>query len=355
MMSQRGATCASDTLFTLLFESEFLRPLFYSPDWESIAPTAVADDDCCILLPTTPVVSLLSSEKLITHFNKNLAVKRDALRNQYIGVLSAAKKRYDRMISRGNYSKLNRTRNRRSLSVENTLWEEMHYPITPVCSTSPFLRGGDVAIFLDFLLTTNGMKLPALEAKNPFQVQFYSPKDNPPPAGIETKNIIALVLLITPVVKSKTDFSQNHYIGLYRNEGTWFLVDNEVGYIHQIMDTDWVNKIMLPRLFYTVSHPVDSYPENTKDAEHKLFVNYYDSELKPFFTNYQFITFGERSYPNINPCSVGDPLYFFIPEYVCSITMSSAGTMSTTGVTTGGGSAATRRRQTRRQRRRVGK
>ena len=344
MMSQRGATCASDSIFTILFESEFLRPLFYAPDWASMTPASFSNDDLCIRLPTG-----------LSHFPGKAA----GLRTQYLTALSAAKTRYDRMVGRGNYSKLNTgSRNRRALSIENTLWESTYYPVkTYTTREIGGMSKEDVLDFFEFVLPLNGLQLPTLRSKNPFKVSLYN-VSKPPPSTMDPSKIIAIIML-----SHKPHTSYGHWIGFYRNGETWFLVDDEVGYIHQIMDTEWFNNIFLPRLKYTLSSKQDL-ASVLKEVDKKVYLIYDKNAYKPLFLENQFITMGDRFYPNVNPAkSTTTTLSFQKPIEGIFITMDDAALAPTRGATGGGSAVAAsatrkgrrsvRKSQTRRARRRV--
>ena len=321
MMSQRGTSCSVDTIFTILFESEFLRPLFYTPDWEKISPSSFSKEDCCISLPPS-----------IRHFSE---ITTD-IRDEYIKSLSAAKGRYERMIEKGNYSKLNTgSRNRRTLSVENTTWETMLTSLK-TCSAKdqPILNGNDIFNFFEFLLTANVLRLPTLLSKNPFKVNWhYQAKPAHPLTNLS--NIIAFVVLM---IRPKT--TVGHYIGFYRNGDTWFLVDDEVGYIHQIMDTEWFNKIFLPRLMYTLSSKRDKL-SLVKDFDKKVYRIYDPDAYKPLFLKQQFLTFGERFYPHVDPTQPDtNPLNLYVAYEGIFITKKDLTSVVPRGGATGGGSVA---------------
>lgn len=296
MMSQRGGTCASDVLFTLLFESEVLRPFFYTP---FASNSDSSTDDTCILLPSSYTEP----------------IKKKDLRAQYITALTAAKKRYDRMTS-FDYSSLNtRIERRRRLSVNDSLWSEMLYPIKPNMKNTLGLTRQDYTFFIHALLELNILNIHLLPI---FNVSVYDVKK--PASSMPTPDTIIGIIINCKLLFEKD--VNYHAVGLYKNDSSWFFIDNNFGYIHQIMDTDWVEKIMLPRLFHTVSVTDPEYTEkDIENPETKLYFLNDKKVFKELFIGTQFITIGERFYPHISPFDDFDiNRYYSIPLSACVIT-----------------------------------
>lgn len=290
MLSQKGMSCSTDTLFTLLFESEHLRPLFHNLIMDHVTS---ADDDCCIILPEETAIQ--TTFKTYKNLDLN-AVKKSTLRAKYAAVLSAAQKRYDRMIVPAE----NTSRNRRKFSINsNELWKESNFTKIRVCPESSEEVHGDeftCALFFDFLLTSNGMSLPSLTVKNPFGVHLLN-QGSTLPKSFDTGSIICMALLIHPISDKWMRTGIGHWIGFYKNHNKWFFVDDSIGYIHEMMDNDWVNNVLIPRLIYTTM----SEESNEKNLDKKVILFGDKNLYRGFDMIDQFVPFGEKLYPNINP------------------------------------------------------
>jgi len=130
MFSQRGLTCVSDAMFTVLLESPDLAPLWSGIDWSAMAGASVA--------------------------TANEAVTK------YAGMFQAAKIRHNRLAGRA----FTRGPIRRQQSVENTVWTGMYTPLS--CPTGGILHSETTA-FLTDLFNNNKLGLPALHTR-PFSV-----------------------------------------------------------------------------------------------------------------------------------------------------------------------------------------
>jgi hypothetical protein len=351
MFSQKGGSCASDALFTILFECKDFAPVL-EYDWAKfygIVPT----DNCCIEIPKSKILeSLKSMNKYKDFYDKDYV---GSSIEQYALALSSAKKRYMRMpkISKS-ILKSYTGELRRSISVSNDVWKDMISPINTSCMPSgEGMYFMDVSIFLDKLLVENIFKLKDLPL---FEVNFF---EAPPQQEIRLDTISAILVAIAP---QNLIFEGGHAIGFYKNDGEWFLVDNTIGYIHKILDTDWFNTEFIPRLLNSVSDKGDTTYENL--ANKLLFIQ--DYSLNKFMLNYQILTLGARSYPNtMPPLDAITPKYVRIPRKLIIITKDSTATgmaaagaatgMAAAGAATGMAAAGAASRGGRRQTRRHGR
>jgi hypothetical protein len=265
MYSQRGFTCGSDTLFTILFEcTEFqkvrdlIKPMV-------VSSTHTATNETCVLLPTT-------------NANSNRALKE-----RYLGTITAAKERYNRMASI-NITKARPGTLRRTHSVANLKWTEMHKPLN-ITEYGEGLQITDMAIFCENLLQKNMLNVKDLPL---FSVSLFNPA-----SPIDLSKVCAFIVrisnLLEPIEKT------GHFIGFFKNASDWFFVDNEVGYIHKMKDLVWFNTIFLPRLFSSQSLG----KRTLTTPEESVFFVQDGSLMEPYQLSHWFLTLGKSSYPNV--------------------------------------------------------
>jgi hypothetical protein len=326
--SQKGYTCGQDVLFTILFESKEFQPLL-EYDWERFSSNSVK----LTTVPKKPVVEYLKSAAFPNEY-KNLYNDKyvGSSIDQYVSALKSAKLRYSRMPS-VNKSMLNAYKGplRRSKSVQNLEWETPYKMLNTSCK--PTLTGGlriaDISIFLEKLLVENIFGLNGFGHTH-YDVQLYEPTNLPPP---NITNACAFILLIRPF-----EAKNGHFIGFYENDGYWYLVDNETGFIHKILDTEWFNTVFIPRMLRTMKDTKEE--EKLDNGTEKVFL-LPDERFKDAMLNYQFFTPGERSYPNLMPMGSFPPM-IWIPHAVTVVTRL-AGPTAAAGAATGsaaGGAAA---------------
>ena len=270
MFSQRGLTCVSDAMFTVLLESPDLAPLWSGIDWSAMAGASVA--------------------------TANEAVTK------YAGMFQAAKIRHNRLAGRA----FTRGPIRRQQSVENTVWTGMYTPLS--CPTGGILHSETTA-FLTDLFNNNKLGLPALHTR-PFSVINIHAANASSSALIDPSKITA-VLLRTDDVLGK--HAHGHMFAFFKNAaGAWVLVDNEVGFLHTVQDTDWFTGTFLPRLGPTVQTP------DLTDSDKKVM--FYMRNLLEFDLASQIITMGDKFYPNIDvPPVFLDLPNVYIPKEVIYI------------------------------------
>jgi hypothetical protein len=338
MFSQKGASCGSDALFTVLFECKDFEPVFQY-DWTEFSGINTTGDTC-IDLPKSRVLETLKSND--THKLLYDTTYKGSSKKQYASALSAAKTRYTRMpkISK---SVLNSYKGelRRRASVSNNVWRNMRSPLNTSCV--PASGGGlfltDVAIFLDKLLSLNIFKIERLPK---FEVQYF---EAPPLQEVRLDTICAILL---SVFNKDALCRPGHAIGFYKNDGEWFFVDNTIGYIHKILDTEWFNKEFMPRLLNSVSLKGDTTYEN---LGRKLFF-IQDPSMNDFMLSYQIIAPGAKSYPNIKPTlDALQPKNIATPTGMVIITKGGAEAGAVAGAVAGAAAGAVTRggrRQTRR-------
>jgi hypothetical protein len=312
MFSQKGASCGSDALFTVLFECKDFSPVLHY-DWTKFSGINTTGDTC-IVLPKSRVLETLKSNDKYKRYYGNAYV--GSSKEQYALALSAAKIRHNRMpiISKSMLDSY-RGEMRRRASVSNNVWRNMRSPINTSCvpASGRGLLTMDMAIFLDKLLSENIFKIEKLPK---FEVQFF---DAPPLQEVRLDSICAI--LLTTYTKD-SDCGYGHAIGFYKNDGDWFFVDNTIGYIHKILDTEWVNKEFLPRLINSVSDKADTTYENI--GKKLLFIH--DPSMNKFMINYQILAPGAKSYPNIKPSLYAlQPQNIATPTGMIIITKRSAG------------------------------
>ena len=331
VLSQKGSTCASDAIFTILFESDELRPFFYTSTWEEQAkeqakkggvPTVNAD--ACILLPQS-VENIKKSYK-----TTELGPLPNASRDIYVSVLAAAKERYERMltITRAALAESESVEVPRSVSFSDNLWKKAHTPL------AYYKEGGlsdeDELLFLGNLLGKNILNIPGIPK---YSVRFFG-TDNPVDRSVYSGgfpfNVVAFTMSILQYAPD-SNFYQ-HSIGFYKAGGKWQIIDNEIGFRHTIQDTSWFYNVFLPRLFYTLEN-IDL----TKESDRKLHI-FMNPELIQYDLMYHFITPGDKSYPNI---PLSDESLMVRVNNVTLILQegSSAPSSSVVVPTTGGGSA----------------
>lgn len=249
MFSQRGLTCVSDAIFTVLFESPELAPLWSGLDWRGLSASA------------------------------NMATSR------YAGMFQAAKVRHERLAGRT----FTRGPLRRQESIQNTLWEGMHVPIA--CPSGGILFKDSVT-FLRDIFENNKLLIPSF-AYRPYEIIESTPTKSTD-LSISPSRISAIFVSTLDINKKQP---HEHIFGFFKNAtNSWVLVDNEVGFLHTIQDTDWMNREFLPRLITTVKDP------DLLDLEKKVF--FYLRNLLEFDLASQMIAIGSKSYPNIDPGNV---------------------------------------------------
>jgi hypothetical protein len=329
--SQKGITCGQDALFTILFESKDFKALLEF-DWEGFSSNSVVK-------PTTvskkPVIEYLKSAAIPNEY-KNLYGDKyvGSSIDQYVSALKAAKLRYTRMptVDKSMLKEYKGTL-RREKSVQNLAWEIPYKMLNTSCrpTLTRGLRLGDLSIFLEKLLVENIFGLEGFGPEH-YDVQLYEPT-NPPPLNIS--NARAFILLIRPY-NSKV----GHFIGFYENDGYWHLIDNETGFIHKILDTEWFNTIFIPRMLTTIKDTKDE--EKFNNASEKVFL-LPDFRFEDAMLRYQFFTPGERSYPNLITRGLDIP---WMPYAVTVITRLKGPTIVGTSVSAaaGAGTASRRRR-----------
>lgn len=273
MFYHKGYSCATDALFTVLFESEEFRPFFY----EKI-PSGPPSTDCCILLPETETAKA-NINKIRKKYTFTINI-HTADAEKYIGVLGVAKQRYDRMTTPTPFVSPRRG------SISNNLWKGMHFPLK--CDESPRgLPTYESAHFLESLLSRNILGMSGLGKYN---VRFFEVRASMIPESFDFKKVRALFVHYVTI---KPDEEASHMIGFYRFKDKWILADNGIGYLHEIQDTQWFNDIFLPRLKNTINDPT-----TTGSADKKVFFQP-NHELSKFYMYCQIITIGARSYPNV--------------------------------------------------------
>jgi hypothetical protein len=329
--SQKGITCGQDTLFTILFESKDFKPLL-EYNWEMVSSNSVVKP---ITVSKKSVIEYLKSAAMPNEY-KNLYGDKyvGSSIDQYVSALKAAKLRYLRMPT-VDKSMLNeyKGRLRHMKSIQNLAWEIPYKMLNTSCrpTLTRGLRLGDISIFLEKLLVENIFGLEGFGPEH-YDVQLYEPT-NPPPPNIS--NACAFILLIRPY-----NATNGHFIGFYENDGYWHLIDNETGFIHKILDTEWFNNIFIPRMLTTIKDTKDE--EKFDNATEKVFllpdVRFDDAMLR-----YQFFTPGERSYPNRTTWGKDIP---WIPYAVTVITRVTSPTVTGTSASAaaGAGTASRRRR-----------
>lgn len=254
MLSQKGATCVSDAFYTILFESEILRPY-----------------------------TLLVKERL------------PADDKFFRAGLCAAMERHDR---------INFTQRERRLSISNNLWKEGHVMLQ---GSNENEGEGVVLSPLRMLLMNmfgkeNIYEIPELEGR--FDIgripEKYSDKElkTSPELYNRFKNSFAFIVGWERMSFAPGD-RLRHGVGFMKNRGVWHILDNEVGYIHPVQDTDWFENIFLPRLNFSIA----GYKSLRAGAAygnipllHQRVLAYSHPIVDDLRTD--FITMGARSYPN---------------------------------------------------------
>ena len=255
MFSQRGSTCVSDAMFTVLLESPDLAPLWRSVDWSALDGS-------------------------------------NATLTKYAGMFQSAKTRHDRLAGR----EFTRGMMRRQESVQNTVWEGMHVPIS--CPTGG-IRLPEIVTFLTDILNDNKLHIPALQTRliEAVNVKAFNASQIP---LMDSSKIVAILLRTADMAKHHPS---GHMFALFKNAaGGWVFVDNEVGFLHTIQDNAWIDTIFLPRLKNTIEAP------NLQNVDKKVM--FYIRDLREFDLFSQIITMGDRFYPNIDV----PPVFLNLPE-----------------------------------------
>jgi hypothetical protein len=274
-----------------LFESEEFRPFFY----EKI-PTGPPTTDCCIVLPETA-----TAKANIKKLWKNTLKLHTADAEKYIGVLGAAKQRYDRITISTPFVSPRRG------SISNNLWKGMHNPLK--CDESyKGMYTADLALFLESLLSRNILGISGLRKYNIRVFQNELKQGGGIPESFDFKKVRAFIVGIYNI----TSFNDGHFLGFYRFKDKWILVDNGIGYLHEIQDTQWFNDIFLPRLKNTINDPT------LESADKKVFLQG-NSSLFKYYLYYQFITIGARSYPNMPMVFGSGEKYMYWPISLVTI------------------------------------
>jgi hypothetical protein len=281
-LSQKDNTCATDTIFTILFEADALRPYFFEKKLP--APKNFPHDpEKCVMLPEL-------AENLKTNIPEfELFTPHNASRNKYNMVLSLAKYRFSRMKEKNLVGNIEIPR---SNSITNDMWK---YSFKPLTSGEEGLSVKNKALFLGNVLVRNILEIPDLPS---FSVRVFQPY-KPIPTSITKDNLVAIILSLAQLKRISEDESMplGHSIGFFKKDKKWFLIDNEIGYLHEFQDQVWFENIFLKRLFYTNEYPTN---ESGGDPSKKVYIQADPyGELLPFNIGMQFVTLGERSYPNV--------------------------------------------------------
>jgi hypothetical protein len=251
MLSQKGTTnsefgtCAPDAIFTILFEQQDLAS------------------------------HLLETDFSISMYNVSIL-------RQYKQALDAAKTRYSRMITRKFPPSIAL---RRTESISNNLGESMLYPLQ-TCPGIGGLEMRDAYSFLNDLIVHNKFSIPSLTS-SPFTLSFITRRRQIP----KNVNFSTLVALYANI---ETEDGKTHAIGFIKNDDQWYFLDNNIGFLHKMKDNDYVLSVFLPRFLWSIVHDSDKNPEKSL-----FFIP--NPNATSDFLNYQFITLGDRLYPNRTP------------------------------------------------------
>jgi hypothetical protein len=262
-----------------LLESPDLAPLLSGVDWSAMAGASAATGEAS--------ASAAAVNETVT---------------KYAGMFQAAKIRHDRLAGRA----FTRGPMRRQQSVENTVWEGMYTPLS--CPTGGILHSETTA-FLTDLFNNNKLGLPALHTR-PFSIVNINAANASTSALIDPSKITAILLRTDDVLRQH---AHGHMFAFFKNAaGNWVLVDNEVGFLHTVQDTEWFMGTFLPRLGPTVQTP------DLTDSDKKVM--FYIRNLLEFDLATQIITMGDKFYPNIDVPSVFlDLPNVYIPKQVIYI------------------------------------
>ena len=251
MLSQKGMTCVSDAFWTLLFESQVLKPF---------------------------VVGLAKS-----------LPSDDAL----TAGLCAAAKRYDR---------INFKQRGRRLSISNNLWKG---GILPFATDGDPERGVVIArlfvifrnIFADNIYEIEGLRPDTfVVAKIP---RLTESKIAPTTQAQFMKSFGFLVGFEMMIPKDR----KRHVIGFMKNGAQWHILNNDAGYIHIVQDNDWFNNVFMPRLLFSISAYKSASDELTRgggeieNIHKRVFGVSLDEPNNDL--SMVFATLGAKSYPNI--------------------------------------------------------
>jgi hypothetical protein len=253
---------------------------------------------------------------------------------QYKQALDAAKTRYSRMITRKFPPSIAL---RRTESISNNLGESMLYPLQ-TCPGIGGLEMHDAYYFLNDLLVRNKFSIPSLTSI-PFTLSFANQQH------IQKDDNFSKIIALYASIVSK-DGKVAHAIGFIKNDNQWYFLDNNIGFLHKMKDNDYVLSVFLPRFLWSIVH--DSYENPEKSL---FFIP--NPHATSDFLNYQFITLGDRLYPNRAPpvnvlqdiagvCKPHSMILFFAAESVDAAGAAAGAATSST---------ARRRRTTRREQR----
>jgi hypothetical protein len=322
MFSQRGSTCASDALFTMLFENDVFGPLLRSTNFDSM---------------------IKPSDKVL---------------GKYLQALKLAKQRYVRMFadprrftntsSSSGYALPGR---RRALSINNDIGNSVMQSLLLEDTCVSGLSTAETREFIKKILVENVLSMPGMP-KLFLKKEFEMDEDS-----IDFDNLIFIDI---GTKAFKEGYSSGHATGILQKAGRWYFIDNEIGFLHEFQDIDWLKRVFIPRLIFSTK--IDS---ASQDYITLRAFFYLCEDFNSSFLDYQFITFGEKFYPNVMPSEkfsrenirVPNTLTFIFKEPSES---SSAGAGAGAGVSKGrtvlnymmntrrGGAHRRRRRQTRR-------
>jgi hypothetical protein len=252
MLTQKGMTCVSDAFYTILFESEVLKP--HMEEFKKMLP-----------------------------------------RESSLGLSSGLCAAVDR------YERINFTQRERRLSIENNLWEKGAEAFGD--PGKGIVLAGMRSVFWN-LFEENMYGIPGLEEghfKTERLPSKISTKDTKTPADQyeRFKNCFAFLVGFESMHPDPSERNR-HVIGFIKNGGKWFILDNEVGFIHPVQDNEWFINVCMPRLDYSVNHFNSTVGANYRFRSINALEDRVLLYSRPAIDDlaYDFITLGAKCYPN---------------------------------------------------------
>lgn len=262
MFSQRSVTCAPDALFTMFLESDYVGDVFEQADLDKIAAPAAG-----------------------------------SRAEQYLNALKGAKKRYKRMFDRSNIfrgfsgTSYLEPRLRRTFSTSNDVGVKVLLDLTS-CTEAIGTLPSHIQEFLDSVLIKNELALPWLSEMK-FNVRLASEMGSDEALDLDLDKVSFLFIASNPLADITTF---GHSVGIFQRLGKWFYVDNEVGYLHEFKDLLWLKTVLIPRLLKGVK----LFKSGSRDFFNTSLLAM-GNEFPESFLKTQFITLGDKCYPNVRP------------------------------------------------------
>ena len=252
MLSQKGMTCVSDAFYTILFESEILKP-----------------------------------------FMASLRERIPAGVEMGAGLCAATTR----------YKRINFTQRGRRLSISNNLWKE---GIMPLALDHDPEKGVVIAklfhifenIFAENIYEIEGLRAGAFVVEK-IPRRAGETRIQPLTQSRFMKSFGFLVgfesMEWDPVSRKK------HAIGFMKNGDTWHILDNDVGYIHVVQDNEWFANVFMPRLLYSVStYSATSTALRRGEGIENIYKRVFAKRMPEMKDDLlmAFATLGDKSYPN---------------------------------------------------------